>query len=281
MPIEKVLVGIEKAALHLSSKGGDHAAAAIMTTDTFQKDIAVELTLDGHRVTIGAMAKGSGMIHPNMATMLGFITTDANISHQALDKALKDAVNKSFNLVNVDGDTSTNDMVVALANGVVGNKKIVLGDENWETFQGALQYVCVELAKMIAKDGEGATKLVEILIKGAKTEEDAKKAAMAINKSSLVKTALFGEDANWGRIMAAVGYSGAEFDPEKVDIYLGEEKMAENGMGFDFSEDRAKEILSQSHIVITVDMKIGEHEVTAWGCDLSYKYVEINADYRT
>lgn len=281
LPIEKALEGIDEAAVHLSPKGGEHAALAIMTTDTFPKEIAVEFIIDGRTATIGAMAKGSGMIHPNMATMLGFITTDANVSHEALDKALKSAVNKSFNLVNVDGDTSTNDMAVVMANGMVGNKKIYFGDENWLIFQAAMEHVCVALAKMMAKDGEGATKLVEIIVKGAKTEEDGRKAAMSINKSSLVKTAIFGEDANWGRILAAVGYSGADFDPNLVDVYLGDEKMAEDGMGLEFSEERAKEILSKDHVIITVDMKLGEHEVTAWGCDLSYKYVEINADYRT
>lgn len=281
LPIEKALEGIDKAAVHLSPKGGEHAALAIMTTDTFPKGIAVEFIIDGRTATIGAMAKGSGMIHPNMATMLGFITTDANVSHEALDKALKSAVNKSFNLVNVDGDTSTNDMAVVMANGMVGNKKIFIGDENWSIFQAAMEHVCVSLAKMMARDGEGATKLVEIIVKGARTEEDGRKAAMAINKSSLVKTAIFGEDANWGRILAAVGYSGADFDPNLVDVCIGDEKMAENGMGLEFSEERAKEILSKDHVLITVDMKLGEHEVTAWGCDLSYKYVEINADYRT
>jgi len=281
LPMDNVLAGVEQVVKALTPQGGSDAAQAIMTTDTFPKELAITLELGGQKVTIGAMAKGSGMIHPNMATMLGFITTDAAVSAGLLHKALKEAVDKSFNMISVDGDTSTNDMVVILANGLAGNEEIAAEGDDYNKFKEALEEVCIVLAKAIARDGEGATKLVEIRVKNAPSTGDAVKAAKAIATSSLVKTAIFGADANWGRIIAAVGYSGANFDPDRVDIYLGDEKMAENGCGLDFSEERAKAILEDEVIIITVDLKIGSSEATAWGCDLSYDYVKINAAYRT
>lgn len=281
LPVERVLTGLKKAVQVLSVDGGHSAAEAIMTTDTSPKEMAVQLELGGQTVTIGAMCKGSGMIHPNMATMLGFITTDANISTEALNKALKYCVFKSFNMVSVDGDTSTNDMVVALANGMASNKVISLNSNDFILFRDALLVVCINLAKSIARDGEGATKLVEVQVKNALTEEDAKKVAMAVCQSSLVKTAIFGADANWGRIICATGYADADIDPNQIDIYLGAEKMAEKGIGVNFSEDRAREILEGDTIVITIDLNLGDHEATVWGCDLTYEYVKINADYRT
>ncbi|MDA8234262.1 MAG: bifunctional glutamate N-acetyltransferase/amino-acid acetyltransferase ArgJ [Clostridia bacterium] len=281
LPMEKVLSGVGQAVKELSYHGGSEAAEAIMTTDTFPKELAITLELGDQKVTIGAMAKGSGMIHPNMATMLGFITTDAAISSDLLYSALRETTEKSFNMVSVDGDTSTNDMVVILANGLAGNKEITAKGDDYIKFKNALEEVCIVLAKAIARDGEGATKLVEIRVLNAPSDSDAIKAAKAIATSSLVKTAIFGSDANWGRIICAAGYSGADFDPNRVDIFLGDEKMAQDGCGLDFSEERAREILEQEVVVITVDLKIGEHKATAWGCDLTYDYVKINGAYRT
>ena len=281
LPMDRVLTGVEKAVGALYRNGGADAARAIMTTDTVPKEIAVEFTLSGKKAIIGAMAKGSGMIHPNMATMLGFVTTDAAVSPALLDQALKFAVNKTFNMVTVDGDTSTNDMVVVLANGLSGGPEIKAENEDFNIFCDALLYVCTYLAKLIAKDGEGATKLVEVRVVNAGTEEDAKKAAKAIANSNLVKTAIFGEDANWGRIICAVGYSGAQFDPARVDITIGDEKMCADGTPLNFSEERAKKILERDEVAILVDLKDGAAEATAWTCDFSYDYVKINADYRT
>lgn len=281
MPVDTVVAGIRTAAQQISTAGGTQAAKAIMTTDTVLKEVAVQFKLSERTVTLGAMAKGSGMIHPNMATMLGFVTTDAKISSELLQKALSEVVSETFNMISVDGDTSTNDMVVMLANGLAGNEEIVEGTSDWQQFVAALAEVCTYLAKSIARDGEGATKLVEIRVLNAPTVEDARKAAMSINTSSLVKTAIFGEDANWGRILAAVGYSGANFDPDQVDIFLGDEQMAKAGVGLAFDEDKARGILQAELILITVDLKIGTHQAVAWGCDFSYDYVKINAAYRT
>lgn len=281
LPMDRVLAGVEKAVGKLDRDGGAKAAKAIMTTDTVPKEIAVEFMLGGKKAVIGAMAKGSGMIHPNMATMLGFVTTDAAVSPALLDRALRYAVNRTFNMVTVDGDTSTNDMVVVLANGLAGNPEITAEDDDYITFRDALLYVCTYLARMIARDGEGATKLVEVRVVNAASEEDAKKAAKAVANSNLVKTAIFGEDANWGRIICAVGYSGAEFDPAKVDISIGDEKMCGDGTPLNFSEERAKKILERDEVSILVDMKAGPAEAVAWTCDFSYDYVKINADYRT
>ncbi|MDN5332330.1 MAG: glutamate N-acetyltransferase / amino-acid N-acetyltransferase [Tepidanaerobacteraceae bacterium] len=285
LPMDKIRRGIEWCAESLSAGGSSDAALAIMTTDTFKKEMAVKLSIAGEEITIGGIAKGSGMIHPNMATMLCFITTDASIEERALKKALKDATKKSFNMISVDGDTSTNDMVVIMANGLAKNHTIAEGTKEYELFYSGLERICIEFAKMIARDGEGATKFVEITVKNAKDEESAVKAARAISKSCLVKTAIFGEDANWGRVMCAVGYSGIDLNPDLVDIYIsskGRELMlAENGSGVEFSEEEAKKILSEKEIKITVDLKQGGYSATAWGCDLSYDYVKINGSYRT
>ncbi|HAL93790.1 MAG TPA: bifunctional glutamate N-acetyltransferase/amino-acid acetyltransferase ArgJ [Rectinema sp.] len=268
------------------SKGGSiDAREAIMTTDTMKKEIAVIEELDGVPVTIGAMAKGSGMIHPNMATMLCFITTDCAIAEPLLKKALKEVVRVSFNRVSVDGDTSTNDMVVILANGKANNAYIDKEDDNYSDFRDALQFVCVELAKMVARDGEGATRLIECTVGGAVSEEQAESLAKGIITSSLVKTAMFGADANWGRILCAMGYTRSDFNPDKVDISFesprGYIEVCKGGAPLPFSEERAKKILNNQEVEIIVDLHLGEAEVTAWGCDLSYEYVRINGDYRT
>jgi glutamate N-acetyltransferase/amino-acid N-acetyltransferase len=286
MPMEKILAGIPMAAKELSAEGGPLAAEAILTTDTFTKEISIKFDLGGHEVTLGAIAKGSGMIHPNMGTMLGFVTTDLAIEKTLLQEALVKTVNKTFNMITVDGDTSTNDMVVVLANGLAGNQLITSKkDSTYEIFYEALNFICTYLAKEIAKDGEGATKLLTVEVLSAQREQDARLAAKAVCSSSLVKTALFGEDANWGRIIAAVGYSGAEFDPNKVSIWLkgeiGEEQVAAGGVGLSFDEAKAKQILEEDEVFVIVDLNMGEATATAWGCDLSYDYVKINGCYRT
>ena len=283
MPLDlsKVRSGIKSAISSLSEEGGHDAAEAIMTTDIVSKEIAVEFEIQGEKVRIGAMAKGSGMIHPNMATMIGVVTTDINISKELLDKALKDVINHSFNRVSVDGDTSVCDMVVILANGKANNEGIVKEDIEYSTFKSALEYVCTYLSKMIAKDGEGATKLIEVVAEGAKNDEDAYKIVSAIAKSPLVKTAIFGEDANWGRIITAAGYSGADFDPNLVDIYIGELMVCRNGTGLDFDEEKAKEILKEAEVKIKINLKAGTSSDTIWTCDFSYDYVKINGSYRS
>jgi glutamate N-acetyltransferase/amino-acid N-acetyltransferase len=281
LPMDKVLPGIERAVAELSREGGLDAAEAIMTTDTFAKEAAVTLELGGREAVVGGMAKGSGMIHPNMATMLGFITTDAAIAPGWLGKALLQAVERTFNMITVDGDTSTNDMVVALANGAAGNRVIDGEGPDFTAFCAALEEVCRNLAVAIARDGEGATKLLEVRVRGARTERDARTAARAVAASNLVKSAVFGEDANWGRVLCAVGYSGADFNPDAVDVFIGDEKVAENGAALPFSEERAARALAGKHVVITIDMKTGDAGATAWGCDLTYDYVRINGSYRT
>jgi glutamate N-acetyltransferase/amino-acid N-acetyltransferase len=281
LPMDRVKEGIARAAASVSREGGHDAALAIMTTDTYDKQYAVRFDLGGVPVTIGAMAKGSGMIHPNMATMLGFVTTDAAIDAAALQVALKAATDKSFNMITVDGDTSTNDMVIVMANGLARNPKVMLGTTLYDTFAAALEAVLIHLAKEIARDGEGATKLLEMRVKGAPTVEDARKAARAVCGSSLVKAALFGEDANWGRVLAAMGYSGAEFDPSKVDLWLGDVQMMAGGAPLPFSEEAAAAVLKEKEVVITADLHMGSAEATAWGCDLTYDYVKINGSYRT
>ena len=267
---------------------GDHsdlAAEAIMTTDTKLKEIAVSFEVDGVECKIGGIAKGSGMIHPNLATMLVFITTDCAISAEMLEKALKTDVQTSFNMVSVDGDTSTNDMVTVLANGMAGNAEITAEGHAFDAFMQALNTVTVYLCRCIAGDGEGATKLLECKVTGAKTEAAAKTAAKAIICSSLTKAAMFGADANWGRILCAIGYSGADVDVEKVDVKFqsakGEILVCKDGAGVDFSEELAKEILLESEIEILVELNDGDGAATAWGCDLTYDYVKINGDYRT
>ncbi len=285
LPMEKVRQGIKQCVERLSSQGGKDAAEAIMTTDTYPKEYAVEFELGGKSVVIGGMAKGSGMINPDMATMLGFLATDVSISKEMLQLALSRVVEETFNMITVDGDTSTNDMVALLAAGTAGNSEITEMNGDYETFTAALKQVAVHLAREIVRDGEGATKLLTITINNACTVEDARRAAMAVANSNLVKTAFFGEDANWGRIFTAVGYSGAEFDPGRVDIWLeseaGSEQVLAQGTGLRFDERKAKEILACKEITARVDLNAGDKCATAWTCDFSYDYVKINADYRT
>jgi glutamate N-acetyltransferase/amino-acid N-acetyltransferase len=281
MPMEKVLPGVRTAAGQVSADGGSLAAQAIMTTDTYPKEAAAVLELGGVKVTIGGTAKGSGMIHPNMATLLCFITTDAAVSPACLKKALKYAADLSFNMITVDGDCSTNDMAVIMANGMAGNKEIDDEGRDYICFREALTLVCTSLAKAIARDGEGATKMIEVKVLNAAIDNDARLAARSVAGSSLVKAAVFGNDANWGRVICAAGYSGAGFDPEKVDIMLGDVQVARDGGSLEFSEEQALEMLQKDTVTITLDFKSGECCATAWGCDLSYDYVKINADYRT
>ncbi len=281
LPMDKMKAGIDKVSKVLYADGGHDAARAIMTTDTVCKEMAVQLRVNDKVVTIGAMAKGSGMIHPNMATMLGFITTDVNIENKALQAAFKANIDDSFNMVSVDGDTSTNDMVVILANGQAGNDVLTEESPDFPAFKQALREICIAMAQKIAGDGEGATKLVECTVTGASTMEDARLAAKSIIASSLVKTAVYGNDANWGRIACAAGYSGAQFDPNKVDIFIGDVQVAKDGMGLEFDEGKATEILKQKKVNILVKFNMGEYDATAWGCDLTYDYVKINADYRS
>ena len=266
-------------------QAGIDVATSIMTTDTKPKHLAVEIEVKGKTVTIGACCKGSGMIHPNMATMLGFITTDLNISKELLNKALKSVIPDTFNMISVDRDTSTNDTVLLLANGLAGNDEIVKEDEDYQTFKEALYYVNEYLAKCIASDGEGATKLLEVNVNGAKDVKQAKVVAKSVCTSPLVKTAIFGNDANWGRLLCAMGYSGEEFDPYQVDLYIESEfgnlKLVENGMATDYSEEFATKILSSDYVKTNIEMKIADAKATAWGCDLTYDYVKINADYRS
>ena len=287
LPIDRIQAGVEKLAGAKSDsiEAGTAAAKAIMTTDTCEKELAVEIEIGGKTVTIGGMAKGSGMIHPNMCTMLSFITTDAVISKSALQKALSDDVNDTYNMISVDGDTSTNDTVLVLANGMAENDEILEGTEDYAKFAEALHVINEYLAKKIAGDGEGATALFEVNIVGAETKEQAVLLSKAIACSNLTKTAIAGHDANWGRIICAMGYSGAQFDPEKVDLFFesaaGKIQIAENGVALDFSEEKATEILSQSVVTATADVKMGDAKATAWGCDLTHGYIEINADYRS
>ncbi len=276
-----IKAGIEELVSGMDPDGGHDAQEAIMTTDLIHKEIAVELEIQDSKVVIGGMAKGSGMIHPNMATMIGVITTDVNISRKLLDKALKETVKYTFNRVSVDGDTSVCDMVIIMANGLADNAGIVNEDEDYEKFKSGLELVCTSLARLIAKDGEGATKLLEIVVEGAANTEDAYKAASAIAKSPLVKTAIFGEDANWGRIITAAGYSGAEFDPAYVDIYIGSLLVCKSGCAVDFEENKAKEILHEKEVKILVKLNKGIYSDHIWTCDFSYDYVKINASYRS
>ena len=287
LPMDRVRAGIAvlAAAKKPDLASGTAAAQAIMTTDTRKKEAAVTFEIGGKTVTIGGMAKGSGMIHPNMCTMLSFLTTDAKISKKALQKALSEDVEDTYNMISVDGDTSTNDTVLLLANGLAGNKKITEKDASYDAFVEALMEVNRTLAKMMAGDGEGATALFEAKIIGAKTKEQAKTLAKSIVCSNLTKAAIAGHDANWGRILCAMGYSGAEFDPEKVDLYFesaaGKLKIIENGTATDYSEEKATEILSRPEVTAVADIKEGNEEAAAWGCDLTHGYIEINADYRS
>ena len=288
LPIEKIKAGTAVLAGQLADtiEAGTDAAKAIMTTDTKKKEIAVKLTLSGKEVTIGGMCKGSGMIHPNMCTMLGFITTDAAISKEMLTKALKEDVQDTYNMVSVDGDTSTNDTVLLLANGLAGNEEIVSPDsEDYKAFAAALHFVNEYLAKRIAEDGEGATKLFTAKVVNASSKESAKVLSKSIITSSLTKAAVYGNDANWGRILCALGYSGETFDPYRVDITITDGNdtlmLVKNGMATDYSEEFATKILSGKEVTAIADMKDGTAEATAWGCDLTYDYVKINADYRS
>lgn len=287
LPMDKIIPGIKETSKTLGSdeKSAKRCAKAIMTTDTFRKEIAVEIDIKGKKVKLAGIAKGSGMIHPNMATMLGFITTDINISQELLDKAFKENINDSFNMITVDGETSTNDMAVILANGLAENPIVDKEDEDYEKFKTALDYITKYLAKQIVKDGEGATKFLECQIFNAKSKEDARVLCKAILNSNLVKTAFFGNDANWGRILSAMGASGVDFDPNQVKISFkndtGEIKLFENGLPVEFDEDFALKILKQEEIKILIDMNRGLESIIGWGCDLSFDYVKINAEYRT
>ncbi len=287
LPIERIKAGSAKLAEIKTDtiEAGHEAARAIMTTDTVPKEIAVEFTLGGKTVTMGGMCKGSGMIHPNMCTMLGFITTDAAISKELLQEALSEDIKDTYNMVSVDGDTSTNDTVLLLANGMAGNPEITEKGEDFETFKKALNMVNTYLCRKIAGDGEGATALFEVKIIGAKTKQDAVTLSKSVVTSSLTKAAIYGHDANWGRILCAMGYSGVQFDPEVVDLYFesaaGKIKIMENGVSTGYSEEEATKILSEPEVTAIADVKMGDAKATAWGCDLTYDYVKINADYRS
>lgn len=287
VPIEKIKNGIKMMVPALSGEifAGTDAAKAIMTTDTVHKEVAVEIEIGGKAVTIGGMCKGSGMIHPNMCTMLGFVTTDISISKELLLEALKEDVKDTYNMISVDGDMSTNDTVLLLANGMAGNEEITEKNADYEKFKMALNYVNTILSKKIAGDGEGATALFEVKVIGASTKEEAVILSKSVVTSSLTKAAIYGHDANWGRILCALGYSGVSFDPEKVDLYFesraGKIKIIENGVSTGYSEEEATKILSEDEVTAIADMKMGDASATAWGCDLTYDYVKINADYRS
>ena len=285
LDLEPIKNGINELVSGLNKNGSDSAANAIMTTDTVKKEFACEFTLGGKPCHIGAISKGSGMIHPNMATMLAFITTDANISSEMLKASLLEVVADSFNMLSVDGDTSTNDTVAILASGLCENERITEKNDDYRTFTLALSSICEKLVKLMAKDGEGATKLVECVVTGASDVKTAKTCAKAVICSSLVKAAMFGSDANWGRILCALGYSGVDIDVHRVDVKFssdgGEIEVCKDGSGIDFSEELAKKVLSCDEVYILVDLKSGASCATAYGCDLTYDYVKINGDYRT
>ena len=287
LPIEKLSDGVKAMAPKLQGtlEAGNEAAKAIMTTDTREKEVAVQIEIGGKTVTIGGMCKGSGMIHPNMCTMLGFVTTDVCITKQLLQEALSQDVKDTYNMVSVDGDTSTNDTVLLLANGMAENPEISEKNEDYQKFCEALNYINTTLAKKIAGDGEGATALFEVKIIGAESKEQAVTLSKSVVTSSLTKAAIYGHDANWGRILCAMGYSGAQFDPEKVDLYFeskaGKIQIIENGVAVDYSEEEATKILSEDAVTAIADIKMGDCSATAWGCDLTYDYVKINADYRS
>ncbi len=282
LPMDIIGNGIQLAADALSTEGGDDAAEAIMTTDTHAKSVAVAVEIDGTPVRIGGIAKGSGMIAPNMATMLSFLTTDACITGETLQSALTRVVDDTYNLLTIDTDMSTNDTVLLLATAKAGNPDIAeTAGENYEAFCAGLQFVCTELTKMLARDGEGATKLVEVVVKRAKDRGDAEKAARAVAESPLVKTAIFANDANWGRIMMAIGKSGAAFHPYQVDVWLGDYQLVKDGMDAGFDEEKATELFAQDPVRITIDLRAADAAITMWTCDYSYDYIRINADYRT
>ena len=287
LPIDTIKKGVKDlSGLLLDTReAATLAAESIMTTDTVKKEVAVEVEIGGKTVTIGGMCKGSGMIHPNMCTMLSFLMTDAAISKEMLQKALSADVDDTYNMISVDGDTSTNDTVLLLANGLAENPEITEEGEDYQTFARALHYINETLAKKMAGDGEGATALFETKVIGAQSKEQAKILAKSVICSNLTKAAIFGHDANWGRILCAMGYSGAKFDPEKVDLYFesaaGKLKIIENGVALDYSEEEATKVLSEKAVTAVADIKMGEASASAWGCDLTYDYVKINADYRS
>lgn len=281
LPMDKMAAGIKAAAAALSEDGSKNAGNAIVTTDTYSKACSTKIEIDGREVRFGAIAKGSGMIQPNMATMLCYITTDAKISSQLLQKALSEIVEVSFNMISVDGDMSTNDTVLVLANGESGIAEIKDGTPEYEKFYGVLKNICVELSKRIAADGEGATKFLTINVHGTKTFKDAKTIAMSIAKSPLVKTAFFGEDPNWGRVICAVGYAGVPMKPEKTVIKFGGIPVYANGLGAEFDEAAIHKVMAEHDIVIDVEMGLGDAEATVWSCDFSYEYVKINGEYHT
>jgi glutamate N-acetyltransferase / amino-acid N-acetyltransferase len=280
--LKALATGIPRAVSALNAKGSRKAAAAIMTTDTFTKEAATQVRILGKTVTIGGIAKGAGMIHPDMATMLAFLTTDVRISSSRLQKMLKAAVDQSFNMISVDGETSTNDMVICLANGAAKNESVEKSPAARRTFQAALDGVCTELAKLIARDGEGATKLAEIRVTGAKSKDAARRIARRISQSPLVKTAFLGEDANWGRIAAAAGSAGVEFNPDRVSIFFDNVAVVQNGVGLGpAAEKKAAGVLGKKSFTVTIDLRSGKHSATAWACDLTYEYIRINAAYRS
>lgn len=287
LPIERILKGVEKLAEAKSDApaSGTDASRAIMTTDTVNKELAVTVDIAGTTVTLGAMSKGSGMIHPNMCTMLGYVTTDARISKEALTKMVKTDVIDTYNMISVDGDTSTNDTLLVLANGMAGNEQIEVDTPEYDTFLEALHYINETQAKRLAGDGEGAKALIECKVINADTKANARALAKSVIGSSLTKAAVFGHDANWGRILCALGYSGASFNPERMEIYLqadsGSILLYKDGLGTDYSEEEATRLLSAKEVRILADMKMGNENATAWGCDLTYDYVSINADYRS
>ena len=287
LPMDRITAGIKAMAPGLSGtlEGGTAASKAIMTTDTVNKEVAATFTAGGKTVTIGGMCKGSGMIHPNMCTMLSFVTTDLSISKELLTEALREDIKDTYNMISVDGDTSTNDTALLLANGMAGNEKIKEGTPEFDAFKEALHYVNETLAKAMAGDGEGATALFEVKVVGAQTKEQAKVLAKSVVCSNLTKAAIAGHDANWGRILCAMGYSGAQFDPEQVDLFFescaGKLQIIANGTATDYSEEKATEILSQEKVTAIADLKAGDAEATAWGCDLTHGYIDINADYRS
>lgn len=285
LPIEPIEKGIKPLVEGLSYTGNEEAATAIMTTDTIKKEYAVEFSVNGKTCRVGGMAKGSGMIHPNMATTLNFITSDVNISAKMLQAALDDIVKVTYNCLSIDGDTSTNDMVSVMANGLAGNDEIISEGEEFSSFKTALYEIMMNLTKMLAKDGEGASKMIECECKGCADKDTAITVAKSVVGSTLFKCAVFGEDANWGRILCAVGYAPAKFDINKVDVDIksefGEIAVCRNGAGVDFSEEKAAEVLKSDEIYVIINLNAGESSAKAWGCDLTYDYVKINGDYRT
>ena len=287
LPMDRIEAGVKAMAplLDGSVQSGTDASRAIMTTDTKNKEVAVQVELGGVQVTIGGMCKGSGMIHPNMCTMLGFVTTDAAISKELLQEALSQDIKDTYNMISVDGDTSTNDTVLVLANGLAGNPEITEKNSDYMAFCKALNYINETLSKKMAGDGEGCTALFEVTVEGAATKDQARVLAKSVITSSLTKAAIFGHDANWGRLLCAMGYSGADFDPEKVDLFFesaaGRMQIIKDGVAVDYSEEEATKILSEPEVTAIADIKMGDARATAWGCDLTYDYVKINADYRS